>query len=231
MWGFLKSLLVNAALPPDRPVVKQPCQECGVLVLPQTALANDGMCINCGGRTPEQRAFIRERKRRVASGEAFVPTPEEVASATDVHAMLAGQSWQLQKEFYANKGVPGIEAAVNEVIRSPNGGSVYLTNEREDQFDFSLNEKFGVLTFIGGEEGGFWYACTAENVRVQVPEASQVVRGCPCCGVGLYHFASRFHMPRTRAIEEVALFMGGASASDTKWLRIPDTFFSGMDSD
>ena len=62
-----------------------------------------------------------------------------------------------------------------------------------------------------------------------LPQTASVSRGCPCCGVGMHSYASRFHMSRQGAIEVAREFLAGRDAASTRWLEIPPVFFDGRD--
>jgi hypothetical protein len=217
--------------PPDKPVAKVPCKECGVMILPQTAQRTSGFCARCDGRLPHELAEARERKLRIASGEAFRPDADEWASAVDLDARLRVIEWQLEPDFYENSELAGPDAALIAAASSESA-SVYLQSKEEDQFDLTVTGIFGVITILlSGEGGGAFYAHTSRCSVTQIPPEQKAVRGCPCCGVGLYDFASRFHLPRGEALEIATRFLNKQSSPELRWLRIPDRFFDGRDSD
>ena len=212
---------------------KVACADCGVMILPATASAHGGFCAQCGKLTEADRSARHERQRRIASGEAFRPDAEEVATVIDIHAHLPHDIvWQLEPEFYANRGIPDIEAALAHAINEKHG-AVYLCAADDSQLELSLSPQFGVLAIVMGsdEAGGSYYAHTPQNLAVQVPGDQQVVHGCSCCGEGLLNFASRFHMPRALAIETFRNCLKREDAPTTRWLEIPQLFYDGRDSD
>src|SRR6185295_18779329 len=107
-------------------------------------------------------------------------------------------------------------------------GGVHLVTERGDQFELSLSALHGEVA-VTLDGAGTYYALTPDNILSGLPREQHVERGCPCCGVGIHSYASRFHMPRARAIDVARDFLAHRDAETTRWLEIPTVFFDGRD--
>lgn len=202
------------------------CLECDNLILPDTAKRNGGLCAPCSQQTPEMRAEKRENERRLATGTVFRPSDEELASASVPPGLAAGP-WSLQPEFYDDGRFESVAAAV-AAARSEAKVHVFLVTEGGGQLNVGFSERFGVCEFQNTESGEFCCAYTDVNLREQVPTDLHVVQACPCCGVGMLWYPSRFHMPREQALTILENAIAGRETPGVAWLTVDDFSYTGQ---
>ncbi len=136
----------------------------------------------------------------------------------------AESQWKLQPDFYREYREGKIET-VSEAIReaaSRSDGMLFLVSDLNGQLNFGLSAKYGVCEYIN-EEAGLWlYAYTENNLSEQVDEENHIVQSCPCCGVGMLWYPSRFHLPRAQALELAYRVSTHESPNNVKWLESGD---------
>lgn len=196
------------------------CIECENMILPQTAATNGGLCGQCVKISPKLRAEKRECDRRLASGLVFTPSDEELASSSIPSELLTAR-WQHQPEYYAAKHIDSALAAIAEA-RPKSNGNVFLVTENGGQLNLGFTECFGVCEFQNQESGEFRYAYSDANLRAQVPKDLHVVQACPCCGVGMLWYPSRYHMPREKAFSILENAVANRAMPDVRWLASID---------
>ncbi|QDU97050.1 hypothetical protein [Lignipirellula cremea] len=196
------------------------CAECDNMILPQTAADNDGLCAQCVKISPELRAEKREYERQLAEGLVFTPSPAERANSK-LPPELANGQWQLQPEYYAERN---FESAMDAIIaaKTESGGNVFLVTDDGGQLNLGFTDRYGVCEYQNQDTGDFRYAYTKSNLREQVPEELHVVQACPCCGVGMLWYPSRYHMPRDRAFSLLENAVSGCESPGVEWLETDD---------
>lgn len=198
------------------------CIECDNMILPQTAADNDGLCGQCVKILPELRAAQREYDRGLTEGLVFIPTDQERSTASLPDELVdAGDKWTPQPEFYAETE---IDSAMNAVAaaKSKTDGNVFLVTENGGQLNLGFNKSYGVCEYQNHETGEFRYAFSSSNLRGQVSEELHVVQACPCCGVGLLWYPSRYHMPRHQAFSILENVLANRPSPDIEWLETDD---------
>jgi hypothetical protein len=111
-------------------------------------------------------------------------------------------------------------------------GWVSLMNEGGRRLLLAFNREFGVCEYHDQDAGQFFYAYTEQNLKKQVPSGLQLDQSCPCCGVGLLWYPSRFHMRREHAFAVLARILEAAGQRvpvrlnrehpPVRWLEIGD---------
>ncbi|NLX98259.1 MAG: hypothetical protein GXY83_19035 [Rhodopirellula sp.] len=196
------------------------CIECENMILPETAARNEGLCGQCVKIPPKLRAEKRENERRLASGLVLTPSGEELASSSTPGELLTAR-WQLQPEYYAAKRLDSAVAAIAEAMSESNG-NVFLVTENGGQLNLGFTERYGVCEFQNQESGEFRYAYSDANLREQVLKELHVVQACPCCGVGMLWYPSRYHMPREMAFSILENAVANRATPDVQWLSSID---------
>jgi hypothetical protein len=105
---------------------------------------------------------------------------------------------------------------------SESNGNVFLVTENGGQLNLGFTERYGVCEFQNQESGEFRYAYSDANLRDQVPKELHVVQACPCCGVGMLWYPSRYHMPRERAFSIIENAVANRPTPDVQWLASID---------
>jgi hypothetical protein len=198
-----------------------PCRECGQMILPATVERNDGLCAPCA-KTPEWlRREAREFSRRLTSGEWFMPSEAERASAnTPPELRDPAAVW---RSTYSDGESATTYEILTEAWEKPEGmvllqcGDAYLV--------LAFNPRWGVCAFRNFESGEDRYAYTSANLRSQVAADQHLDQPCPCCGVGIGQYPSRFHLPREsafRVFSSIALREQRPLDLDIKWLDTGD---------
>ncbi len=90
------------------------------------------------------------------------------------------------------------------------------------QLNHGFTDRFGVCEYQNQDTGDFRYAYAEWNLREQVPEDLHVVQACPCCGVGMLWYPSRYHMPRDHAFSLLENALPGFESPDVEWLETDD---------
>jgi hypothetical protein len=190
------------------------------MILPETVARNEGLCGQCVKISPELRTQNREYDRRLANGLVFRPSDEELAS-TSIPSELLTARWQLQPEYYAGKNTESAMAAIAAAI-SESAGNVFLVTENGGELNVGFTSRHGVCEFQNQESGEFGYAYSDANLRDQVPKELHVVQACPCCGVGMLWYPSRYHMPREKAFSLLENAVANRATPSVQWLASID---------
>lgn len=196
------------------------CIECDNMILPQTAADNAGLCGQCVKLSPELRAARREYERRLAEGSVFEPSDQERASAATPGALVTTR-WQLQPEYYADRGLESPVQAILEA-RTQSRGFVFLVTDDGQKLNLGFTERYGVCEYQDQEAADFRYAYCPSNLREQVRSELHVEQACPCCGDGLLWYPSRYHMPRTHAFAIVEYAVAHQACPGVEWLEVED---------
>jgi hypothetical protein len=196
------------------------CIECDTMILPRTAADNGGLCEPCAQLPPELRAMRRKFAAQLADGSVFTPSDRERAGASVPEELWTGR-WQLQPEYYANSDVDSPRAAV-AAARSKPGGHVFLVTESGGELNLGFNARYGVCEYHNRESGEFRCAYTPSNLREQAPEELHLEQACPCCGVGMAWYPSRYHMPRDLAFSIIDSAVANRRTSGVEWLEADD---------
>ncbi len=185
------------------PAERVKCSDCDRMILPETAKRHGGLCPHCARVPPSVREETRAFERRWASGLLFTPSAEERASARrPVELENATTEWTRGDgdERAAPRDVP----SVLSLTAREGAGHVHLHANTGALLALSFNAVYGVCDYTNDETGDRLYAYTKENLSQQVSADRQLEQVCPCCGVGMLWYPSRFHMPRERAFEIVS---------------------------
>lgn len=205
------------------------CAECENMILPETAAANGGLCAPCA-KTPEPlRRALREHEAKLASGSWFVPSDEERGAAMrpaefDDPSVV----WNPQPEYYKDKPIRSAQDVV-DLAAGDQAGHAFLVSDRGGVLSFAFNERFGVCEYDNESTGDDRYAYTPENLTAQVDADLHLAQACPCCGVALLMYPSRFHMPRPRAFAlfaALALGRPSGDADSVEWLDCGDISYT-----
>jgi hypothetical protein len=205
-------------------VVRVKCIDCDNMILPETAAANGGLCGVCARMSEPSRRALREFAEQLASGALFLPSPDERAAA----GRPAVATWRPEPDYYEGRERP-VPNLIADAAAEP-AGYVFLVSDGGARLGLAFNEVYGVCDYQNPGSGESLYAYTSENLREQVPADRHLVQACPCDGVGLHWYPSRFHIPRPAAF---AIF--SALAQNTtedppvpvEWLGYGDITFTG----
>ncbi|MEJ2124976.1 MAG: hypothetical protein P8Y47_09285 [Alphaproteobacteria bacterium] len=174
------------------------CIECDAMILPRTANDNDGLCAQCVKIPASLRAEQREFERQVTSGEVFTPSDYELSSATIPLFFLQPTTfWKLGPDF-SNTGINSCEQAISEA-ENKSSGDIFLTAGEDIWLTLTFNVKYGVCYYENDPVSDFRYARSLSNASEQVSGEFHLAQGCPCCGVCLQWFPSRYHLSRDDA--------------------------------
>lgn len=202
------------------------CVECSNLILPEAAAANAGLCGPCATTPEPLRRATREFQHQLASGAWFTPNPAERASATrPAEFGHAGTTWAPEHEFYKGRDALTVGDLLMEAA-AQTAGDVFLVSHRGSRLNLSFNEAYGVCDYQSATSGDSRYAYTAENRREHVAERLHLVQACPCCGVGMLWYPSRFHMPRRVAVEVVSGVVFNQAPGNVEWLAYGDISYT-----
>lgn len=196
------------------------CVECENMILPDTAARHGGLCARCAKIPAEQRAAMRAHEARVASGLVLMPSEEELSSASTPLELLTAQ-WLLQPEYYAERNA-GTVMNVIEQAKSTLRGNVFLVTASGCQFNLGYTHDYAVCEFQNPETGEFRYAYSASNLRQQVSHEDHVVQTCPCSGVGLLWYPSRYHMVRATAFAILEHIVNHGEGPPVRWLAMSE---------
>lgn len=196
------------------------CIECDNMILPQTAADNGGLCGQCVKISPEIRAEKREFEGRLAAGLVFAPSDKERATSAIPNEISRGR-WQLQPEYYADSNVDSPAAAV-AAAKSQKDDNVFLITESGGELNLGFTERYGVCEYQNQELDECRYAYCESNLNHQVAAPFHVVQACPCCGVAMLWYPSRFHLPREKAFSIVENAIADRDTSGVEWLAIDD---------
>ena len=82
-----------------------------------------------------------------------------------------------------------------DAARGRGNGHVFAWADPSFRLNLTFSQTLAVLAYTD-ELGEERYARTNTNLTSQVPADEHLVVPCPCCGVGMFWYPSRFHMPR-----------------------------------
>ncbi len=202
------------------------CIECGAMILPRTASKYDGMCPHCHDRPQWLRDEQREYERALASGAVFTPSRQERESAKmPAEFLTADTEWMLDPDYYAEQRSDSVAENILAAAQQ-DSGNIFLRSTAESRFNLSFTEAYGVCEYQSEKSGDALFAYTKHNLRHQVAENDHVCQACPCCGVALGWFPSRFHMPRSIAFEIVTQISSGRGTQGVEWFEMGDITFT-----
>jgi len=197
------------------------CTECGAMIVPETAAKYGGMCAHCGDMPEWLRQQRRDYERDVAAGALFLPNKAERASARIPRDFgLPDTRWNLEPEYYADSNST-VREVISKAAAEPHG-YVFLVSTVGSRLNLAFTEKYGVCEYQNEAAGDYQYAFTCSNLREQVPAGLHVAQACPCCGVEMLWFPSRFHMPRENAFRIISSVVSNGIPSDVEWLDSGD---------
>ena len=200
------------------------CTECDNMILPSTSDRNQGLCAPCSKMSASFRQELREFRISVASGSVFVPNDEELRSAVQPEEFAKPSAvWSLEPHYYEEQSIHSPQEALS-LARTKPEGNVFLVSKTGSQLNLSFGRMYGVCEYVG--ENNWHYAHTSENLSNQVSKEEHVGQACPCCGVGLHWYPSRFHLPREHAMEIVESVLSSEIPKNVDWLSIGDITFT-----
>ncbi|PWU02882.1 MAG: hypothetical protein C5B53_01100 [Candidatus Melainabacteria bacterium] len=203
---------------------KVECNECHALVLPKIAAANGGLCAQCVKIPEKLRQERREYDKALSQGLLFVPSKNELESTqTPIERAQNNVSWELEPEFYKQ------QLSVMQVLKHAKSealGHIFLISSLGSRLNVAFNGLYGVCEYQNEENGFFCYAYTADNLNSQVGDNAHLVQACPCCGVGMLWYPTRFHLPRSIAFEIVERVTGNDWPPYVKWLEYDDISYT-----
>lgn len=196
------------------------CFDCENLILPQTAKDNDGLCAQCVKVSPELRTEKRDYECQLAEGLVFTPSVAERESSLLPPDVMTGR-WQLHPEYYGDRNFTTVMDAII-AAKTESVGDVFLVSDLGGEMNLGFTDRYGVCEYQNQGTGDFRYAYTRSNLVEQVPQDLHVVQACPCCGVGMFWYPSRFHMPRALAFSIIENAVCGRESADVEWLESGD---------
>ena len=196
------------------------CTECDALILLTTAEKNHGLCAQCVKISPDEKARRKAFKQKLNSGELWIPTEEELASARNSLKTKIIE-WNIEPDFYEDSPEKSIKQIINEA-KQMQSGNVFLVADGSCRVNLSFNEKLGVVEYQDEKEDDYLYAYTPQNLQEQVEEAFHIYQACPCCGVGMLCYPSRTHMPRELAFSIFEKVLMNSQHRDVEWLALGD---------
>jgi hypothetical protein len=155
----------------------------------------------------------------------FVPSSTELESAK-LPDDLSG-AWQLEPDFYSKRDTDSIPEIIARAAQQSRG-DVFLVSDAGGRVNLSFTQKYGVCEYQNQDSGDFLYAFTQANLREQVPKELHVEQACPCCGVGLFWFPSRFHMPREIAFDIISAIANQTIPDGVRWLDSGDFSYTSL---
>ena len=197
------------------------CTECENMILPDTAADNGGLCAQCIKISPEARAEQRRFEQQLADGTYFHPSDTELKSESLPSVLTNGHDWRLQPEFYSEQLDKTPIDILNE-MPATNEGNIFLVTDDGDQLNVGYSEKFAVCEYQNESTGEFRIAYSDANLTEQVDDNLHVDQACPCCGVSMLWYPSRYHMPRTLAFEIVRDTINRKLTPNIRWLETDD---------
>ncbi|MCS7467188.1 hypothetical protein NZK35_11090 [Stieleria sp. ICT_E10.1] len=164
-----------------------------------------------------------EYDRRLNKGLVFTPSEFELS-----HAEIPGEFtdtatfWTLQPEYYTERceSTPGdaISAARIEAT-----GNVFLVSNNGGQLNLGFTAKYSVVEYQNENDEHLRCAYSSSaNLNTQVQKADHVIQACPCCGVGLLWYPSRYHMPRALAFSIFESVLDHKPIPGVTWLATDD---------
>lgn len=200
------------------------CVDCANMILPQTAANNNGLCGQCVKISPEIRAAGNEYKRRLAEGLVFVPSDQERSTACIPKEIHCGE-WKPQPEYYAESDIDTALTAIS-TAKDESAGYVFLVTEGSGQLNLSFNQTYGVCEYRNEATGELCIAYSQSNLKEQVSAELHVIQACPCCGVEMLWYPSRFHMPRDTAFLIIENAIAQQTTEGIEWLEADDISYT-----
>jgi hypothetical protein len=213
------------------------CRDCKCTISRLTAKKAFGRCPDCHALAAKRDAEFKRKfdaeklahQRRLETGEVYRPSATELDSAmTPAEFNSSGCQWMLQPEFYSgyNDGqITTIDEAISDA-ESRIDGVLFLVSNLDGQLNLGISSKYGVCEYINEQYGHWLYAYTDNNLEEQVEERYHVVQTCPCCGVEMLWYPSRFHFPRIQALDLVRRVSRCESPNNLSWLDSGDFSFT-----
>lgn len=197
------------------------CTQCDNMILPQTAEDNDGLGAPCAKNSPEARAAISKFHKQLVDGSYFRLSESERHSASVPGVFATGHNWKLQPDYYADEN-DGTPLDVLERAISSNKGNIFLVTDDGDQLNVGFSQKYAVCEYQNESLGEFRIAYSDQNMTQQVDEALHVVQACPCCGVSMLWYPSRYHMPKEIAFQIVRDTIERKQTANVRWIETDD---------
>jgi hypothetical protein len=103
--------------------------------------------------------------------------------------------WQLEPEYYEDEYFGDAKTILDEAARREQG-QVFLVANPEHRLNFEFNQQYAVCELKNESSGDVVFALTGRNLGGQVPAELHLCQCCACCGVGMFWYRSRCHLPR-----------------------------------
>lgn len=131
-------------------------------------------------------------------------------------------NWKLGKDYYQDRPGADLESILAEALEAKSG-QVYLEGGSGRRFSLEFNEKYGVCEFIDESKDHYLYARSSLNVRHQIPGEEQANQCCSCCGVEMFTYPSKCHMPRDLALAVTRAVTESPSLCTEVWMGTETT--------
>jgi hypothetical protein len=202
-------------------IARVKCIECDNMILPQTAEDNDGLCAPCAKISPESRAAISKFQKQLEDGSYYRLSEAEVHSASVPKILTNGDHWKLQPEYYADENECTPLDVLNRAIDG-NKGNIFLVTDEGHQLNVGFSQKYAVCEYQNESLGEFRIAYSDQNLTQQVDETLHVAQACPCCGVSMLWYPSRYHMPKDLAFQIVRDTIERTQTPNVRWIETDD---------
>lgn len=186
-----------------------------------------GMCAKCHESHKRLEKEKTDFENSVESGLIFRPSAKDKQSALFGENLPKTIDWKLINYWRETANVESPLELFN-IEKAKPFSFVFVHGETEDTFlGLAFNEKYGVVEFQAWDREIYSYAYTDVNESVQVDESVQLTQCCACCGVGLFTYASRYHMPRKTAMDIFeAMISPSLISQNVLWLPQGDNSYT-----
>ncbi|MFO0882909.1 MAG: hypothetical protein U0894_01765 [Pirellulales bacterium] len=197
------------------------CTSCENMILPQTAADNGGLCGQCFKISPNERAEKILFASQLADGSFFHLFRTELASSAIPAALAEGRDWRLQSEYYKEQADKPLLEVLNDEVAQVRG-NVFLESDLSDQLNVGFSEKYAVCEYQNEATGECRVAYSNHNLTEQAEKKFHVCQACPCCGVAMQWYPSRYHMPRNLAWDIVRDIVAKRLTPNIQWVECDD---------
>jgi len=202
---------------------KTNCTDCHAEILVSTGVRLGGLCARCAKLSVEERRAHRDFDERRRSGALFTPSARELGSARPADYLLnPRRTWRVDVAE-SDRGANSLGSALLHATQAA-AGDLFLLSDRGERLNVAYKGDLAVLQFHLEDGNEELYVHTDRNIRTQVDRDLQLEQCCPCCGVGLFWYPSRFHMPRLVAFSIVrdVVVEDDAARLTYSWLEYDD---------
>ncbi|MGB1311793.1 MAG: hypothetical protein ACPG47_11300, partial [Leucothrix sp.] len=183
-----------------------------------------GLCAHCT-KTP---AWLREESRAfkvwVAAGDLSPSGQQLLESKSYLELKLNTEKWELDKEFYEDRGVSKTQSEL-DVLRGKQTGSLHLFSNKESRLNFSFNKFYAVCEYHDTDMQNHVFSYNQKNLKIQVIKELHIEQSCPCCGVGLFMYSSHCHMLREDGFEIIQSLLN-ETENNSNWIPFEDQSYN-----